>query len=270
MTAGGANFYRLLKPYVIGAFIIGGLHLVLSNYIVPNGNKKRTAFENQYIWKNNTVSQTTNIHMNLSPTESIYMSHFYADTKTGTDFTYEKFDAKGELVYKLKALQIVFTKDNKWRLTQCNIKTMDGLKETLTNRREIDTTYQFSPNDFVRRDNFKETMTSSELKAFIDATKMRGLESPKIYEVELYKRTAEPFSILILTLIGVAVASRKVRGGMGWHLLTGAVTGGIFIFMTKFSSVFSTNASLPPSLGVWMPNIIFGAITLFLLTKAQK
>ena len=95
---------------------------------------------------------------------------------------------------------------------------------------------------------------------FIRKEKGRGVGNTKVYEVELHRRTAEPFTILILTLIGFAVASRKVRGGMGLQLAAGVAIGAIFIFISKFSTTFCVNDNLPPTIGVWIPNLIFSII----------
>ena len=88
--------------------------------------------------------------------------------------------------------------------------------------------------------------------------------------IELYRRTADPFTILIVTIMGVCIGSRKVRGGMGFHLAAGVVLGAIFVILSKFSTTFSSNLSLPPAIGVWIPNIVFGFIAILLYKGAQK
>ncbi|MGH1336739.1 MAG: LptF/LptG family permease [Aureispira sp.] len=91
-----------------------------------------------------------------------------------------------------------------------------------------------------------------------------------VFEVERYRRSADPFSIYILTLIGFSVASRKRRGGMAWNLVIGVGLSGVYIFMTKFATTFSIKGGLAPILGVWVPNIAFAAIALWMLYRAQK
>lgn len=115
-----------------------------------------------------------------------------------------------------------------------------------------------------------EVMNTSDLKAFLKNEQERGLDSGKKYSIELYRRTADPFTIFILTLIGVSVASRKVRGGMGFHLAAGIVIGAIFVILSKFSTTFSTNLSLHPGIGVWIPNMLFSLVAIYLVKTAQK
>ncbi|MEL6636715.1 MAG: LptF/LptG family permease [Bacteroidota bacterium] len=132
------------------------------------------------------------------------------------------------------------------------------------------TSFLLLPEDFTRYLNQKEMMATPEMMSFVRRERDRGVGNTKIYEVEMQRRTAEPFTILILTIIGVAVAARKVRGGMGIHLAMGIALGGIFIFLSKFSITFSTNDNLPAALGVWIPNFIFAGVAFVLVQRAQK
>ena len=134
----------------------------------------------------------------------------------------------------------------------------------------MDTTVNITPEDFVRYINHKDMMDTEELIAFINKERKRGVGNTQVYDVELHRRTAEPFTILILTLIGFAVASRKIRGGMGFQLALGVGIGAVYIFLSKFSTTFSTNEGLSPLLGVWLPNIVFFAIAVILLYRAQR
>ena len=73
-----------------------------------------------------------------------------------------------------------------------------------------------------------------------------------------------------LTFIGVALSSRKVRGGIGMHLGIGIALTFSYIFLMQVSTVFSAFGDLPPSIGAWIPNIIYMFIGLYLLKKAPK
>jgi lipopolysaccharide export system permease protein len=97
-----------------------------------------------------------------------------------------------------------------------------------------------------------------------------GQPDIEFYEVERYRRTSTAFSIYIMTLIGVCAASRKVRGGVGWHIVLGIGMCALYEVLMKFTITFSTNASLPPLLGVWLPNIIYAGLALYLLKNAPK
>ena len=113
-------------------------------------------------------------------------------------------------------------------------------------------------------------MTTGDLRAHISREQEKGLITGKDFMIELYQRTSQPFSIIILTIIGMAVASRKVRGGMGFHLAVGVILGAAFVVVSEFSATFSINLSLSPLLGSWIPNIIFMVIAAILVRYSQK
>ena len=71
-------------------------------------------------------------------------------------------------------------------------------------------------------------------------------------------------------MIGVCIASRKVRGGSGLHLAMGIVISALYIMAMQFTTTFSTKAGLNPMLAVWIPNIIFGIVAWILYRRQIK
>lgn len=266
------SYTRFLRPYMISAGILATLLWLGNNYVIPNSNRLKNEFESQYIKASAKTTLSHNIHFWLSPTEKVYIRSYSSTDTSGRTFRLEKFKGH-ELIYVLKSNRITFTgAPNNWRLDGYEIRTFDGDKENLiiSDRSALDTTFNFVPLDFTRYTKQMEMMNTSDLKNFLAYEKDKGIDSGKKYSIELYRRTADPFTIFILTLIGVSVASRKVRGGMGFHLAAGVVIGALFVVISKFATTFSTNMSLPPLIGVWIPNIFFGIVAIFMLRKAQK
>jgi lipopolysaccharide export system permease protein len=113
-------------------------------------------------------------------------------------------------------------------------------------------------------------MNFSQLRKFIKEEKLKGSDNVKLYEVEKYRRIASPFSTFILTIIGVSVSSRKMRGGIGAHIAAGLALTFAYILFSRIFETFATFGNLTPMVAVWIPNIIFLAIALFLLKIAPK
>jgi lipopolysaccharide export system permease protein len=90
------------------------------------------------------------------------------------------------------------------------------------------------------------------------------------YKVERYRRDATPVSVILLSIMGAVVASRKTRGGSGLHLALGIILASLFVVMDKFSLTFSTKSHLHPILAAWAPNIIFSFVAVFLYRRAPK
>ena len=268
----GVSFRRLLVPYLLAAGAIAGVHFVGNHYFIPMGNKTRIDFENKYIVTDHKRTIDKDIHMFITPNDKIYVRFYQVQDTTMRDIRLEHFE-NNQLTELTKAANAKFLGyPNKWELKNYEIRTFDEMKETLIfgKGKKIDTTFNLVPEDFVRFHNQKEMMTTPELYEFIEGEKQRGIGNTQIYDIEIYRRSADPLSIIILTLIGVAVAARKVRGGMGLHLALGIGIGAIFIFLSRFTQTFAMSETLPAVLGVWLPNIVFGIVAVYLISKAQK
>ena len=272
MLNGGVSFRRLLRPYLIGALVIAGLHTLGNHLLIPRANKSRLDFEHSYIWHNRDKGKKQNVHMGIDANTNLYVRYYNKRDTSVRDLRLETFE-NNRLVKLVKASKAEWLgPPNRWRLRNFSIRTFDGLAETLVLDKSapLDTTIALRPQDFVRYDSEKEMIPTPRLTTFIEEEKQRGVGATKVYEVELHRRTADSFTIFILTLIGVAVASRKVRGGMGLHLAIGIGLGAIYIFLSRFTITFAMNQVIPVLIGVWLPNIVFGTVAAWLIGRAQK
>ena len=270
ILSSGVNFARLLRPYMLSAFVIASFSFMLSNLVLPDATRIKLDFEEKYIHSRPVSFDRKNIHRQIEPGKFIYMESYSNVSQTGYNFSMEKFE-DGVLVSKLMADQIFWdSTKNKWTIRRYYIRDIDGLNETITEHQLIDTTINMYPGDFMKRINIVEAMSLGELNEFISIAKMQGETNVTSYLIEKYRRTANPFSTFILTIIGVAVSSRKVRGGIGAQLGAGLVIAFGYILFMQFSSQFSISGSLPPLVAVWIPNFIFMFVAVILYRLAPK
>ena len=124
-------------------------------------------------------------------------------------------------------------------------------------------------SDYQVINNVVETMTLPVLSASIKDLKLRGVNTID-YEIEKNKRTSGPFSAIILTIIGVSLASRKIKGGLGFHLGLGLLLSFSYILFMQITTVFATSGLLAPWLAMWIPNIIYGVLAFFLYRRAAQ
>jgi hypothetical protein len=147
----------------------------------------------------------------------VYVKSYYKADSSIREFRIEQFEAN-ELVYYLKANSAKWLpKKEKWRLNNYEIRKFNDMEEDfiIGRGKQMDTTINLRPADFVDYLNQHTMMNTPLLKSYIQKQKSRGVGNVQKYEIELYRRSAEPFTIIILTLIGVPIAARKVRGGLG-------------------------------------------------------
>ena len=272
ILSAGVSYYRMLVPFMIAGSIIAGLLWLGNNYVIPNSTKIKNEFESKYIKKSNKKTLSNDIHFFTKPDEKVYIRYFRLRDSTPQNFRLERY-ADQQLVYMLKARSLKLKEHpNLWTLSNYEIHTFDGLNEDLIIGKGLtmDTILNFAPEDFIRYTKQMEMMTSADLREYISLEQAKGIDTAKKYLIELHRRNADPFTILILTLLGVAVASRKVRGGMGFHLAAGVSLGATFVIISKFSTTFSNNLSLSPAIGVWLPNVVFAIIAVVMILRTQK
>jgi lipopolysaccharide export system permease protein len=266
----GVSFRRLMVSYLIPGGLIFGLHQVGSHFVIPDGNKRHFTFQYTYIDSRKDEGTKDNVHIFLQPGVKAFINNYNPRDTVISDLRLETIHGN-RLTSILKAPKASWDGQQRlWRLENYELRSFSGLEESVVTGTVMDTALQLSPEDFVEYQDLKEMMDTPELLAYISKQQKRGARNVRKYQVEFHRRIAEPFTILILTLIGLAVASRKVRGGVGLHLTLGIGLGAVFLLLSRFSVVFAINQSLHPMLGVWLPNILFGIICAVLVRKSQK
>ena len=272
MLACGMSFKRLMRPYMISAALISVLNFFLGAYIIPQGTVVRQNFESLY--KNSRKNTSaSNVQLQVGPGTIAYISQYDDKTKTGYGFSLDKFENK-KLVSHMTANVIKYDtiSDSRyhWKAINYKIRTLKGMREHITSGMETDTTVMMEPMDLVFSKGQQETLTSPELKRYISKQKDRGSSNVVQYEVEYHKRIASSFASFILTIIGASLSARKRKGGMGLYLGIGMALSFSYILLQTVCATFAINASTPPMLAAWIPNILYSFIAYYCYKKAPN
>ena len=277
MLAGGIRFNRMLRPYLIGSILLSSFFWYTTQYLIPKANVLRGDFQAKYIDSKSSyeigqyLNKGSNYYIridnntyaglrNYDTSSKIAYGGFFMETLNGT-----------KVVYNLRADYLKWdTATKKWRLENAVERKLDGTTETMKRYPFMNIRLNVKPNE-IRPDKYlKDKMTTSQLKSFIHQEQLRGTEGLNEYKVERYRRTATPVSVIILTIMGAVVASRKTRGGSGLHMALGITIASLFVVMDKFSVTFSIKGNLHPLLAAWTPNLIFTLVAILLYRKAPK
>ena len=260
MLAAGVSFPRFMRPYLVGGGALCLVSLLANHYLIPVANKNRVHFEDTYINENNYISAGDNIHLGISKNTYVYMQTFNNVSRQGNHFTCEKFEGT-LLKEKLTADWIAYDTSKKiWHLNNVIIRTNDTASESIRHVASMDMKYPFLPADMIRNEAIKEGLTTPQLNKFIASEQLKGRENLNAFFVEKERRSAQPFAAMILTIIGVCIASRKIRGGSGFHLALGIVISAVYIMFLQTGTTFATKSNLSPFLSVWIPNLIFAGV----------
>ena len=263
ILSSGISFRRLMLSYLAAAIVIALSNLYLTMDVIPKANKRRIAFELAYFEKPYYFSDR-DIHIRIAPESYLYMQSFNNQSKIGYKFTLETIKNM-KLYAKLSAERAQWKEDTKsWELRQWELRKFDGFKEEFKKGNQMDTVISLTPKDFQNNWRLFETLTEKELNDHIRLLKSRGADNVIVYETEKYMRIISPFSVILLTFIGLIVSARKSRGGTGFQIALGFLIAFIYILFFWFSKSFAQAGGIPASFAFWIPNIIFTFVGLVL------
>jgi lipopolysaccharide export system permease protein len=268
ILSSGVSFKRLMLPYLLSAALIAGINFAMNAYFIPPANVTRIEFQNTY-FKNKKVEYARNIQLEVQPGVFAYFDQYRASSFMGYRFSLDHFEDKA-LVSRLTANSIKYDSLYQWTIIDYIIRDFDGMHEHITTGTRKDTTLTFVPSDFLISENDCETMTTPELARHIRRQKQRGIGNIQLFEIEYHQRYATIVSFFILTAIGVSLSSRKIKGGMGLNIGIGIGLSFSYILFTKITSTFAISGYVTPMVAVWIPNIIYFFITVYLYRKAPR
>lgn len=268
ILSSGISFKRLTVPYLVSATIIALITLVLALYIIPPANVKRIEYTNQWV-KNKRVDYGDNIQLQLRPGVMVYMARYDNITRHGSRISIDEFKGK-ELKTRITAADANYDTLGRWKLVNYEIRRFNGEKETRTKGASMDTMLNITPRDFLISKNDQETLTSPELRRYINEQKKRGVANIQQFEIEYEKRFAMTAAAFILTIIGLSLSSRKVRGGMGLNIGIGLLLSFSYILFMTVTQTFAVNGYTSPRVAMWIPNFLYLIIAIFLYRKASR
>ncbi|MDA0945603.1 MAG: LptF/LptG family permease [Bacteroidetes bacterium] len=279
MLAGGMPFRRLMRPYILASGMLMLLLMAISHWVVPRANAQKLAFEQSYIHTSVHV-QDKNLYREVAPGTIVYFRSVNYERATGYKFQLEQWDGD-VLKQRILAAKATFSpSDSMWRLVNVGVRDFreDGSQHHRFLTR-LDTALTMRVDDFAERNEVVATMRSGELKSYIEEVRSRGADTSNL-ELALHSRTATPFAMMVLTLIGVSIAARRLRGGLGLHLFAAVLIGFTFVFASKVISVWASAAVLPSwfplneqglrLVAAWLPNALFAGLGFWLYAKAPK
>jgi len=268
ILASGVSFRRLMLPYFLSAFVIAAISFTVGGYIIPPASKKMLTFEDKYV---RPIKQTNarNVQMEVEKGVIMYIERFEVSNNTGYRFSLEKFEGK-TLVSRLTAQTITWDSAYHWKITDYLQRNFNGMRENIVKGTSKDTTIRVKPEEFFITAEEAPQLNNTQLGNYLTKQRKRGVGNVQGFEDQYYKRFAMPLAAFIMTLIGVSLSSRKVRGGMGLHLGVGLALSAIYILFTTMSTTFSVNGVMSAFVAVWLPNLVFFLIGVYLYNTAPK
>jgi len=269
ILSSGVSFRRLMRPFFVAASLIGLMSFYLNGYVIPDANKFRVDFELNYI-KKPYHNSDRNIHIKIAPNDYLYLNRYTTSTNIGHVVTLERFE-EYEMIEKITARRLLWdTALHTWRLDHWQKRTLMDDHEVIEEGESLDTLLNVKPSDFENQDKLETTLTMSELQDHIDLQLSRGADDVMVYRVERYIRYMQPFTVVILCFIALIVSARKSRRGTGFQIALGFMIAFSFVILFVFAQALAAAGSFHPMLAIWMPNIFFSGVGIFMYNTIPR
>ncbi len=268
MMAAGISYHRLMVPYFVSATFLFLFSFYLGGYVIPPASGKMLSFTDKYI-QHFTSENARNVQMEVEPGTILYIESFQKRSSMGYRASLEHFEGK-TLTSRITADRIRYDSAYNWHLENYIRRDFDGMREQMTRGTRLDTVIPIQPYELFITAEEAQQMTNTELRDYMEKQAARGAGNIQAFETEYHKRWASPIGAFIMTLLGVTMSSRKVRGGMGKNLGIGIVLTAVYILFSTVSTTFSVNGVMSPFMSAWLPNFIFLAIGIVLYIRAQR
>ena len=274
ILSSGVSFSRFLRPYMFGGLLFTAFLWWCNQYVLPPANQRWATFNSKYIDFNyggyQNTSTISNKYFKLDSFSYAGIRYYDTINRSGSNFFIQRFN-NTNLVYNLRAQSISWdTATRKWKLNSIIERTINGLHQEVKQIAEMKMNFNFKPRDLQMDDYMKDKLSTPDLNEFIKLEKMRGGEDVNTLLLEKHNRNANPVSVFVLTIIGASVASRKIRGGSGFHLAIGVMICVLYILVGRFSAVFSMKGNFNPFIAAWLPNVVFAVLAWYLYRRNSR
>lgn len=268
ILAAGVSYERFLRPYLVTATFLFVFTFLLGGWVIPRASQKMLMFTDKYVEKF-TRENARNVQMVVEEGTVLYIESFQSRTRMGYRASLEHFNGK-VLTQRITADRIRHVKDYEWRMEGYVKRDFNGMRESLVQGQSLDTIIPILPEELFITAEQAQQMSNTELYDYIQKQRERGAGNVKAFETEWYSRFAGPLGAFIMTLLGVTLSSKKVRGGMGKNLGIGVTLTAAYILFSTVSTTFSVSGVMSPFMSVWLPNIIFLIIALVLYLRVRR
>ena len=271
ILSSGISYRRLLRPYLYGSLVVALTVFLLGNFVIPISNRHLIEFEEQYV-KSKATSYYSNVHFQSEPGVQVYTESYDVRNMRASHLRREVLTPDGRLVLRQSADMATFdTIKGLWRCTGYVTRTVDkNGKAELKFEGVVDVDLHLEPRDLDLLSQRIETMNTPALIKHINRETLRGTGTVGEAKIELWQRLLNPLAIIVMTFIGVAISSRKSRGGIGMHLAIGITLAFGFIVFMKITTVFAINGTMTPFMAVLLPQLLFGIAAVYLIHIAPK
>ena len=264
----GVSLYRLLRPIFLFALVFCGLAFLFTDRVVPRATFRYNSTLNEIKSYNRSDGSRRQVLLQDVDGQLISVRSYDGRGKKGHDVLWEQL-RDYQVADRLVASRLEWRED-RWILLQGNryLFTGEGVQTSAFDTLELPL-LTLRPEDFARQQKKPEEMNYRELEAYIDRGRANGEDTTR-HLVDLYLKISFPFTSFIIVVLGAPLAANARRAGLVNSFGLGVLICFAYYSLVKAGQALGWNQVVPPLMGAWLGNIIFGILSLVLLWRAHK
>lgn len=272
MRAGGVSIYRIVMPFIGIGVVSTFISAFINEVVAPDA-----AYHAEQFLEYQTSDKG----------EEIYFARSIALKNADHVWMIQKFDTRDLSMYNVElverrnnrsdAVKIQAEKalwlDGRWWFMDLTVQhynengDLAGAPELILQKemRELTET----PQTFMSEIKDAQYLSSGEMRHYLESKTDISENTRNRLKVDLHARLSAPLVCLIVTLIGVPIGAHTGRRGAFAGIMTAVTLFFVFYALQLTSQYFGKQELIPAWLGGWLPIIVFGTISPFMIHRMR-
>ncbi|HAC16923.1 MAG TPA: YjgP/YjgQ family permease [Bacteroidetes bacterium] len=270
LKAAGVSLYRLMTPFLLFAIISAGIVSYLDGFVVPLSNKQRIEFERQYLMSKSDRVDTNKIYRQESENTLLSVNYYAPDEEIGYRIQLFRFD-ETRVIETLDAGRMEYNQELKhWEMYNTTRRVIHSSGYDISSEARIDTVLTILPRDLARTTSDIFQLTYPEVVDYLESLERVGASEIGLPRIQFYGKLFYPFSIIVVTILGVSLASVRRSGGTGFILGAGLAVSFLYLAIMKIIEPFGAAGTLDAMWAALIPHILFLGVAMWTLFKTPK
>jgi lipopolysaccharide export system permease protein len=270
MRAAGVSLLRILRPVMFVAAGAATLSLALGEFVVPNANRHRDRLYNEQIQRipRQTVNERADVTYLGEGGRIFYIRLYLLNERRMHEVSVQEFQ-KGEISRRLDAAEATWDGRQWVFISGYQRRFREGVESAEAFDRLPAPEIEERPEDFAKEGRRPDEMNFLELREYVDRLRSSGARVAN-YLVDLHVKLAFPVVNLIVVLIGASLATQlRMRSAAAGFGLSIAISFVYYAFL-RTGQALGHNGALPPYVGAWIGDVVFGAVAVVMMIQAQR
>lgn len=270
LMACGLNALRLIQPVLVAALFLSATVFVLSELVVPYTSSKSNHIYRVEVKRMDPSRFLGRDHIWYRGAGGIYWIQQYdGKSQVMKDPTFYFFDDAFRLTRRIDG-RVARWKADRWEIVEGALFELTPTGAYSLHRFDrMDLHIPETPESFVREERKPEEMGYWQLRRFADQIHAEGYDATK-YFVDVNVKTAFPFILVVMVLLGTPIALKERRWGTPLAVSIGMVFCFLYLLVLGVSRSLGFAGVLPPLLAAWLANAVFLLLGLYMLLGLER